>query len=144
MVSQEGIERAAIFAEEDFVVEAQTFLHSLMEEKGVSRSDLARAMGVSRARVTQIFSDECKNFTVRLLARATHALGETPKLGRKSDRKQNEKGGWAAQLLRPEDIESFWDIKSMFEDVRAWIPSNDHLPCPMTKIGYSELEWEAA
>jgi len=73
-------ERDAIFAEEAFVVDAQLFLHSLMEEKGFSRADLASAMGVSRARVSQVFSDECKNFTLRLFARAVHALGETPKL----------------------------------------------------------------
>jgi transcriptional regulator with XRE-family HTH domain len=76
-------ERAAVFAEEDFVVESQIFLHQMMEEKGMSRADLARAMGVTRARVSQIFSDECKNFTVRLLARAVHALGEKPELQRK-------------------------------------------------------------
>ena len=72
--------RSAVFAEEAFVVDVQAFLHQLMEEKQISRSDLAKAMGVSRARISQIFSDDCKNFTVRLLARAMHALGETPRL----------------------------------------------------------------
>lgn len=65
-----------IFAEEALVVNAQGLLQELMEEKGVSRADLARAMGVSRARVTQLFSDECKNFTIRFWARALFALGE--------------------------------------------------------------------
>lgn len=65
-----------IYAEEALVINAQGLLHQLMEEKGISRADLARAMGVSRARVTQIFSDECKNFTIRLWARALFALGE--------------------------------------------------------------------
>lgn len=72
----------ASYAEEAFVVDVQSFLHQIMEEKGVSRAQLARAMGVSRARVTQVFSDECKNFTVRLLARAVHALGEAPRIVR--------------------------------------------------------------
>jgi transcriptional regulator with XRE-family HTH domain len=65
-----------IFAEEALVVNAQGLLQELMNEKGVSRADLARAMGVSRARVTQLFSDECTNFTLRLWARALFALGE--------------------------------------------------------------------
>lgn len=69
-------ERTAVFAEEAAVVEVQSLLHQLMEDKGWSRADLARAMNVSRARVTQIFSDECKNLTVRLLARAMIALDE--------------------------------------------------------------------
>jgi len=68
--------QAAIFAEEALVVDVQIFLHNLMEEKGVSRAELAKAMGVSRARVTQILSDECRNLTVRSLARAAYALGE--------------------------------------------------------------------
>jgi transcriptional regulator with XRE-family HTH domain len=72
--------RSAIFAEEALVVDAQSFLHRLMVEKGINRTQLANAMGVSKARVSQIFSDECKNFTVRLLARACHALGEEPRL----------------------------------------------------------------
>ncbi|WIA56297.1 helix-turn-helix transcriptional regulator [Sphingobium sp. WTD-1] len=73
-------ERNAVFAEEAFIVDAQIFLHTLMEEKGISRADLARAMGVSRARVSQVFSDECKNFTMRLFARAMFALDEAPRL----------------------------------------------------------------
>lgn len=64
--------------EEGFVVDVQVFLHEMMVEKQVSRAELARRMGVSRGRVTQIFSDDCKNLTIRLLARATHALGEVP------------------------------------------------------------------
>lgn len=75
-MSNIAIEKDAIFAEEGFVVDAQIFLNELMIEKRMSRSDLAKAMGVSRARISQIFSDDCKNFTVRLLARAIHALGE--------------------------------------------------------------------
>ena len=65
-----------VFAEEALVVNAQGLLQELLDEKGMTRADLARAMGVSRARVTQLFSDECKNFTIRLWARALFALGE--------------------------------------------------------------------
>ncbi|HEX4183363.1 MAG TPA: helix-turn-helix transcriptional regulator [Caulobacteraceae bacterium] len=68
--------QTASYAEEAIVVEAQAMLHCVMEEKQVSRSDLAKAMGVSRARVTQLFSDDAPNFTLRFLARAFHALGE--------------------------------------------------------------------
>jgi transcriptional regulator with XRE-family HTH domain len=80
MANQIANEREAIFAEEAFVVDVQILLNHIMKEKGYSRADLARAMNVSRARITQIFSDDCKNFTVRLLARAMHAMGETPEL----------------------------------------------------------------
>lgn len=69
-------ERDRVFAEEAAVVQAQLLLHDLMKDRGWSRADLARAMNVSRARVTQIFSDECANLTIRLLSRALVALGE--------------------------------------------------------------------
>src|SRR5689334_8239062 len=76
MAENNALEQTRVFAEEAAVVDAQTLLHSAMLRKGVSRADLARAMNVSRARVTQIFSDECSNLTIRLLARALSALGE--------------------------------------------------------------------
>lgn len=75
-MARDNSERNRIFAEEEAVVSVQSFLHELMEEKGLSRADLARAMGVSRARVTQLFSDECTNLTLRVLARAMFALNE--------------------------------------------------------------------
>jgi transcriptional regulator with XRE-family HTH domain len=80
MANQIAIERKAIFAEEAFVVDVQILLNQIMKEKGFSRADLARELKVSRARITQIFSDECKNLTVRLLARAMLAMGEAPEL----------------------------------------------------------------
>lgn len=66
------------FQEEYFVASVQAKIANLLEEKGVSRAELARKLDVSRARVTQIFSDEAKNFTLRLLARSFMALDEEP------------------------------------------------------------------
>ena len=66
----------AVFAEEAFRVDVQVAIHELMEEKGVSQRELANRLGVSEARVSQIFSDAC-NITIRRLARIFHALGET-------------------------------------------------------------------
>lgn len=76
----EALRKSSTYAEEAFVVDLQSVLHTLMEEKGVSRAQLASALGVSRARISQMFSSECKNLTARLLARTFHALGETPEL----------------------------------------------------------------
>lgn len=105
-VNIEALKRTSVYAEESFVVDAQAILHGLMEDKGMTRADLAAAMGVSRARVTQLFSSECKNFTIRLLARAFHAVGEAPELTCAHIRKQEQlalrraafgqKDGWAA------------------------------------------------
>jgi transcriptional regulator with XRE-family HTH domain len=74
------LKKSSIYAEEAFVVDVQSFLQGLLEEKGLTRTQLAAEMGVSKARVSQMFSSSCKNFTIRLLARALFALGETAEL----------------------------------------------------------------
>ncbi len=66
------------FREEFFVAESQARLANLLDEKGISRAELARLLDVSRARITQIFSDDARNLTLRLLARSFLALGEEP------------------------------------------------------------------
>lgn len=45
-----------------------------MNKHGISRAELARRMGVSEARVSQIFG-ETQNFTLETLARMAAALG---------------------------------------------------------------------
>jgi predicted transcriptional regulator len=67
---------AVIFAEEDFVAELQSIIHCMMADKGVSRSDLAKLLGVSKPRVTQYFAGDGSNLTARTIARIFHALGE--------------------------------------------------------------------
>jgi transcriptional regulator with XRE-family HTH domain len=69
------LEASTEYAEEMLVAQIQSVLEELLDEKGFSRADLAKKMGVTKARVSQIFSDT-QNFTVRLIARAFHALGE--------------------------------------------------------------------
>jgi transcriptional regulator with XRE-family HTH domain len=102
MIDNLGSGRTQVAVEEGFVVEVQSFLQELMSARGMTRAELARAMGVSRARVTQIFSDECTNLTIRLLARAVHALGEVPNVDseltrrRRTDRERENK----ADLIR--------------------------------------------
>jgi transcriptional regulator with XRE-family HTH domain len=80
MINRETKYHTEVFAEEAFVVDVQSFLQQLMIEKGFNRVQLAEAMGVSRARISQIFSDDCKNLTIRLLARVVHALGDQPEI----------------------------------------------------------------
>ena len=81
MARMNAEERNRVFAEEAAVVDVQLLLQELMEQKGWTRADMARAMNVSRARVTQIFSDECTNLTIRVLARAFFALSEEFRVG---------------------------------------------------------------
>jgi transcriptional regulator with XRE-family HTH domain len=69
-----------ILAEEAFIVDAQFAIHNLLEAKGMSRADLARALNISEARVSQLFGHNPKNLTLRTIARIFRALGEEPRL----------------------------------------------------------------
>lgn len=98
-----GILKSDEFKEELFVAEAQARLQMLLEERGVTRAELARKLDVSRARVTQIFSDDATNLTLRLLARGFIALGEEPVVLPKSEYErlvQAASGGGTKRLMR--------------------------------------------
>lgn len=112
MTEMTHIDIDSLRAEENFVADAQLLLHEVMLAKGISRTELAGRLGVSRARITQLFSSECKNFTVRLLARAMHALDEAAELScgwtRQRDRELHE-SVVAASLCDPaRTVVAFW------------------------------------
>jgi transcriptional regulator with XRE-family HTH domain len=116
MIENLSITNPGVVVEEGFVVEVQSFLQELMDEKNVSRSELARRMGVSRGRITQIFSDECTNLTIRLLARAVHALGEVPAIDCSLTRRKR-----AAREERDRSrlVESAGNVFSIWKDLSA-------------------------
>lgn len=63
-----------IEAEENLLIDLQFLIQELLNEKGISRSDLAKRTGISKARLSQILSSEA-NPTVKTFARLAHALG---------------------------------------------------------------------
>lgn len=75
------LEDTVIEAEEDFVIDAQFLIQELMNEHGLSRADLAKKLGVSKARLTQMMKPDA-NPTMRSVARVAHALGEKVRLRR--------------------------------------------------------------
>ena len=87
----ETLRRSPVFAEEALVVEIQSLMETVMHEKNFTRAQLAEAMGVSRARISQMFSSDAKNFTFRLLARALHAMGEQAEVGCQGHRRQRQR-----------------------------------------------------
>jgi transcriptional regulator with XRE-family HTH domain len=116
------LKNSSVFAEEAFVVEVQSLLQTVMNEKGMSRADLASALGVSRARVTQIFSDECKNLTVRLLARAVFAMGDRVQVTSESH----------SAVCRRNKIES---IKKVIGNSKNIYPSWEYSPIVYKQLG---------
>lgn len=66
------------YAQERLIVDAAELISQLMEERGLSRADLARLLGYrSRAAVTRILSGRT-NLTLRSLGEILHVLGAVP------------------------------------------------------------------
>jgi len=78
-VLMENPEFRKLLAVESLVAEASEVVAKLMAEQKVSKADLARRMGKSRAWVTQLLSGKT-NMTVRTLAETAHALDAEVKL----------------------------------------------------------------
>lgn len=68
-----------LYAIEGLVAEAGEFIARLLEEQRVSKAELARRLGKSRAYITQMLSGST-NLTVRTLAEVAYALGVEVKL----------------------------------------------------------------
>lgn len=65
-------------AEERFLLMVQTGIQKLLNGKDLRYRDLAQRLGVSEARVSQMFGDDAANLTIRTVARIYHHLGEQP------------------------------------------------------------------
>jgi len=68
---------AAKAAEAAFILLTQTEMQKLINQKGLRYRDLARRMGVTEARISQMFGDTATNLTIKTVARVFHQLGET-------------------------------------------------------------------
>jgi transcriptional regulator with XRE-family HTH domain len=64
-----------IEAEEHLLIDFQFAIQEMMSEKDISRSELADKARISKARLSQILSNEA-NPTVKSMARLFYALGE--------------------------------------------------------------------
>ncbi|MEQ1707487.1 MAG: helix-turn-helix transcriptional regulator [Terricaulis sp.] len=62
--------------QEKAVAHVQAMALRLLDRGGMTRTELADAMGVSQSYVSQIFADEPQNFSIKNAARIFHYLGE--------------------------------------------------------------------
>ncbi len=65
----------AIEAEENLIIDVQFLLEDIMHRKGISRTELANRLGVSKGRLSQFFKSDA-NLTLRSIAKAAYAMGE--------------------------------------------------------------------
>lgn len=97
-------ELSGAYIEEGFIAEVQYTISVMLKEKGVSRSEFARRLGVSPAAVSQMLGDEGANLTSRTIAKAFIALGEEPAICTKRRLKiDNEKHYQSDSSIQAED-----------------------------------------
>lgn len=77
-----------VFSVEALVFSVQVALQKAMAEKGVSNKELASRLGMSPARVSQIFSEKGPNLTLNTIARVAYALEEEFEFSLKSEIKK--------------------------------------------------------
>ena len=75
----ESAEFEAVFAEESAMVDASEIIAGALERSGMTRTELAAVLGVSKSEITARLACE-RNITVRNLAKTLHALGATLEL----------------------------------------------------------------
>lgn len=78
-------EEEEAFAIEALVFSVQISLQKAMQKHGVSNKELADRLGMTPARVSQIFATKGANLTLKTIARVQHALGEDFEFVRKQD-----------------------------------------------------------
>src|SRR5438067_1028689 len=69
-----------LLAEESFILDAQMTIQRLLNEKGLTQTELARRLGVGDSYISQMLGDSARNLTLRTVARIMVALDETPHL----------------------------------------------------------------
>lgn len=86
-------EYSVAYAEEAAMVDASELIANALERSAMMKSELARALNVSKSEITARLAGE-RNITVRSLAKTLHVLGERLELrsSLSSQRQQPERG----------------------------------------------------
>lgn len=105
---------AEIEAEEAALTDFQFAIIDAMNEGGISQAELAKRLGVSRARITQLLSSEA-NPTLKLVGRALAALSL------RSEYLPAQKSG---SLTRHEDFWDGWikEVSAFHSEIHALTP----------------------
>jgi transcriptional regulator with XRE-family HTH domain len=109
------------FALENLVFSVQVALQRSMNKRGVSNKALAERLGMTPARVSQIFSSSGPNLTLKTIAKIAHALEDDFELIRKEDMKE---------LSRNRNVEGFKPfLIASAPSVWREKPANKSRPC---------------
>jgi transcriptional regulator with XRE-family HTH domain len=114
-------------AVESFIVDAQFRIHQLLKEAGVSQSQLAEKLGLSKARVSAMFGPK-PNLTLETMGRIFAALNEpavltSPRIERRlrALRRKVAEGARARGFVEADGPVLGWQ-EELSERCRAFIP----------------------
>jgi transcriptional regulator with XRE-family HTH domain len=90
---KDAVERE-VFAIEQLVGDVQAEIYAAMRGRGISKSDLAERMGVSKSRISKILGDEAQNVTLATIAKVFNAIGQEVKVVRPEPAIKIGQSGW--------------------------------------------------
>jgi predicted transcriptional regulator len=102
-------------AEADFILAVQSEIQRVMNDKGLRARDLSKRLGVSEARISQMFGEQAKNLTLRTIARLFFKMSETPIVSTKFQLERllaTARGG-------EDNIEQQWTIVGLANDIQV-------------------------
>lgn len=112
-----------MLVEEEAVAEVQAMALRLLREQKLTQAKLADRMGVTPARVSQLFADEPENLTVKAAARLFYHLGErlvfTCSGIQKMDDRANADNARRAQALSRGYLSQEWKCYGMANDAQC-------------------------
>lgn len=88
-----AVDERQIIAEEDLIIDAQFLIQEALDERGMTRAELAERTGISKARLSQIMRAEA-NPTLRTLAKLFYAMDDQLHLSRKEKMVVSSENRW--------------------------------------------------
>lgn len=119
-------------AEEELIWRIQSVIQRELNKQGLKHRDLARLLGVSVARISQLLGDDPKNLTVRTVAKILYHLGQSGEFLThkeleeiKGTRSENETATWVftapvRALYGGEGTEVIFEETSFREPTDDW------------------------
>ncbi|MBB5348047.1 helix-turn-helix transcriptional regulator [Desulfoprunum benzoelyticum] len=113
------LENDELFLVEKNILEFTLQLQQLMKRKGISKKDLAEAIGTSQAYITKVFKGKA-NFTIATMTKLSKAIGGRVKIHVTSEEEKNPRWYRAIegkkkvvpQWWRPDDYEKSYSQNS--------------------------------
>lgn len=91
-----------VFTEEASMVDASQLIAAALESSGMTKTELAQSLGVSKSEITARLAGE-RNITVRKLAATLHALGQRLNLSSTSETPSRPASTVHFERWRPQD-----------------------------------------